>query len=243
MQKSKLKLLFIGDSITRGRLGVSYVDIVQKRFPSYEITNLGRDGETINLVFLRLFEHLKKTNDYDYIFFAGGLVDAVFPSFLEKGKMFEFAYWVQEKKGIIAKSNSIDFYEYYKSNIIDLKSICSANIVLVTLNCCNEKLDYKYNLVRDQFNAEIKKIVAEEKLFLADAAKEVNQYLSGKNQRQYSFENFWTVTYTDKLFTLFNSGADWLSQLRKLHTTIDGIHLNSKGAELFAKSVIEVLEI
>ena len=55
MQKSKLKLLFIGDSITRGRLGVSYVDIVQKRFPSYEITNLGRDGETINLVFLRLF--------------------------------------------------------------------------------------------------------------------------------------------------------------------------------------------
>ena len=34
-------------------------------------------------------------------------------------------------------------------------------------------------------------------------------------------------------------GADWLSRKRGLHVTIDGVHLNSTGADLFRRAVEE----
>ncbi len=46
-----MKILFIGDSIVKGKLGVSFVDTIAKRFPLAKITNLGVKLLTINIYY------------------------------------------------------------------------------------------------------------------------------------------------------------------------------------------------
>lgn len=58
-----MNVLFIGDSITQGRLGESFVALIRAAKPSYRIQNLGRDGETLNLIRSNLSGALKRTTD------------------------------------------------------------------------------------------------------------------------------------------------------------------------------------
>ncbi len=237
-----MKILFIGDSIIRGKQGVNFVKIIAKFFPHFKITNLGNDGETLNIISKRLLNHLREVNDYDFIVFEGGAGDVVIPSFLEKGKLFEFAYHHQKKKGMIPLTNSADFYSFLKKTIKEVKLLFKGKLILITNGCFNEKLTSELNSKRNEYNKIIKQLVSEEQLLLADAGLLIDEYLKTKNQTDYIYEIFWCVAYTDKIVTSFKTGASRLSKKRNLLVTIDGVHLNDKGAELFSQSVIKVLE-
>jgi lysophospholipase L1-like esterase len=238
-----MKILFIGDSIIKGSQGVNFVKLVSKHFPTFQITNLGIDGESLNLISKRLLNHLKKVNDYDYIILEGGAGDIALPTFLEKGKLFEFAYRHQLKKGIIPLTNSADFHSFMNITIREVKGKFNGKLILLTLGCLNEKLDSKLNFKREEYNQVIKQLSKEQNILLADPGILVNDFLKAKTQNDFYYGNFWSVAYTDRIFTLFNRGARYLSKKRNLWLTIDGVHLNEKGAELFAQSIINLLEI
>lgn len=42
-----MKIACIGDSLTDGKPGVSFVKILKKRFPEIRFVNLGKAGETV----------------------------------------------------------------------------------------------------------------------------------------------------------------------------------------------------
>ena len=239
---SKPNFLFIGDSITRGGLGVNFVPLIVRHFGASKVVNLGKDGESLNLISQRLMRHLQKKNDYDYIICAGGLGDVGLSVFLERGPMFRFAHWVQRLKGIQPLEKVEAFEQFYDRSIKEAQALSKARFVMVTLNCLNEKRDYRYNHKRAAYNQAIKRVAAANGCLLADAAELVDQFLVDKPQRDYHINNFWAVTYSDPIITLTDSGADWLSKIRKLHLTIDGVHLNSKGAGIFAEAIIKAIE-
>lgn len=238
----KTRMLFIGDSITRGGLGVNYVKKIQAHFGGFEAVNKGVDGESLNLIMHRLVQHLKQKNNYDFVVCAGGLNDATIRSFLEKGPLFRFAYKFQIYKGNRPIFDGHDFEIFYEKKLQEAQQLTKATFILLTLNCANEKSDTKYNKTRIIYNEIIRKIAKRNNCLLADAALGIDKYLASKTQRDFLFKNFWTVTYTDPLITITNRGADWLSKIRKLHVTIDGVHLNSTGADIFAQSVIAAIE-
>lgn len=42
-----MKIALFGDSLTEGRPGVSYFNILKKKFPNITFVNLGKPGETV----------------------------------------------------------------------------------------------------------------------------------------------------------------------------------------------------
>lgn len=76
-----LKILVAGDSITWGSVGASYTKLLQQRFPNWQITNIGRNGDTLLVITNRLFKALTADNTYDFIVLQGGYNDILLPWF------------------------------------------------------------------------------------------------------------------------------------------------------------------
>lgn len=234
-----MRILFSGDSITLGSQGVSYVKKVMAEIPGARHANIACNGETLNMMSERLLRHLKMQADYDVIVIAGGLGDAAFPLLKSMGMMFRFAYAAQEFIGMKPARDADDFQHSYQKLIDSVKAISSAKLVLVTLNCIGEKPGFPPYLLRNNFNKRIRQLAIENELVLADPGSLIDEYLSANEGSAYFLGNFWKLTYSDKLFAMSKSGFDWLSRRRKLTVTFDGLHLNSAGAEIFAKALLE----
>ncbi|MGX5599058.1 TetR family transcriptional regulator C-terminal domain-containing protein [Bacillus cereus] len=50
----KMQIGLIGDSLTEGRSGVSFVNILKRKYPSITFLNLGKPGETVKSLHTRL---------------------------------------------------------------------------------------------------------------------------------------------------------------------------------------------
>ncbi|TRX35453.1 hypothetical protein FNW52_10440 [Flavobacterium sp. ZT3R18] len=234
-----MKILFIGDSITRGELGVSFVELIAKSQPSLQITILGENGETLNVICNRLFNHLKFEQDYDCIIFQSGYNDILLPSFLEKGKLFKWAYQQQIKNGLIPLPNPCEFLVFLKKNIRSIKQLFKGRIVLLTIGCVGENLNSELNSLRNRINEAIRKVALDEEIILADIQKEFDDVLAKEVQSNYCLGNFWAVTLWDK----FKKDFKKLSGRRGLFLTIDGVHLNNAGAAIFTDCILNELDI
>lgn len=233
-----MKILFIGDSITRGKLGASFVDIIARNDPKYKITNLGNDGETMNVITERLINHLKTENNYEYIILQGGYNDLLLPTFRNKGTMFNFAYNHQLKNGHNPLTDQNNTYLFFKETITEIKQLFHGKIMLLTIACVGENLNSELNAKRNDFNQAIKKISEEENLILLDVGNKFEIHLKDKIPSDYCLNSFLAVTLFDKMTSDFNK----LSSKRKLFLTIDGVHLNKTGAEIFANCISKELE-
>ena len=67
-----MKILCIGDSGTRGSVGVSYVKAIAAAHPEWKVENAGVNGEPITSIGKRLIGKLDAGNAYDVIVLQGG---------------------------------------------------------------------------------------------------------------------------------------------------------------------------
>jgi lysophospholipase L1-like esterase len=234
-----MKILFIGDSITRGKLGASFVKLIVKSDVEIQITNLGKDGETLNVITDRLLNHLKFNSDYDYLVLQGGYNDIILPFFYTKGNLFKRVYEQQIENGFLPITSSNEISDFIKLNILKIKRLFEGKIILLTIGCVGEDLKSKLNIQRNEFNEIIRNVVIEGNLILSDPQIEFDKYLKDRAQSSYCMDNLWSVIWWDKLYR----NPDTLSKKRKLFLTIDGVHLNNKGAEIFANSILSQLNI
>ncbi|MEE8605369.1 MAG: SGNH/GDSL hydrolase family protein, partial [Candidatus Aminicenantaceae bacterium] len=54
MDKNRMKIAFMGDSLTEGVVGASYFDILQDTLSQHELLNYGKGGDTVISLFRRL---------------------------------------------------------------------------------------------------------------------------------------------------------------------------------------------
>ncbi|MBL0331111.1 MAG: SGNH/GDSL hydrolase family protein [Bacteroidetes bacterium] len=232
-----MKIVFVGDSITNGKLGASFVDLISKD-NRYHITNLGHDGDTWNLIFNRLHSHLKVDQSMDCIVLQGGYNDLLLPFFQERGGLFQRAYDQQLKKGCAPVSTE-EFTKMLESHIRKIKEVYHGRLILLTIGCVGEKLDSELNAKRNHFNELLIQVAEKEKLTLVNTQIPFDAFLSTSQQSSYCLDNIWAITIWDRLFKKW----DALSKKRGLHLTIDGVHLNTKGAAIFAESIARELHL
>lgn len=231
-----MKILFAGDSISNGKLGASFTDLISQN-SFYQTTNLGRDGETFNLIFKRLVGHLNLENDYDYIVLQGGYNDILLPSFLKKRRIFKWTYDYQIKHGH-SPIPVTELESFLMREIQKVRELYKGPIIFLTIGCIGEQLNSDLNLQRNKFNEVIKHVTQQQNLYLVNPQIEFDKYLNQKQQSNYCLENFWAIAIWDRLTKNLNK----LSHRRNLHLTIDGVHLNDQGAEIFANCVIHELK-
>ena len=230
-----MKVLFIGDSITRGTQGVDWVKMIENDHPYWTIENAAVNGATLNKISERLKKELKSDNAYKAIVLQTITNDILLPSFKHRNFWFQQAYQRQIRSGNKPASPA-NFELELKRTVEYIRSNSNSEIILTTLGCINENLLAETNAELFSYNSIIKKIAVEFNCILADVSKRFQEELSHHDLHDYCLDNFSNTAFLD-LVSCSLGMVDNLSLKRKLHLTIDGVHLNSNGAKIFKEVV------
>jgi lysophospholipase L1-like esterase len=237
----KMRILFFGDSLTRGQVGASFVDLLSTHYPDADFINKGTNGDTLDQISEKLLTHLQQTNNYDYIVLQGGGNDILLPFFNIRGGLFRFAYNSQIKKGLRPVPDSMAYYKALVELFKNIRLVYKGKVIFITMTYLNEKPDTELNRQRLAFNSMARKAALQESMIVADIEPLFNEYLKDKVQTDYLIESFWAVTITDRIFSLFKKGIDHLSKHRRLLLTIDGAHLNNTGASMICDTLRQII--
>lgn len=228
-------LTLIGDSLTAGKLGVAYADWLNLPDDT-DLINLGKDGDTVRGVRDRLSEALSDTLP-DILVIEAGANDILLPEMKSRGG--EWASFVadMEKRG----SRPAESTEKFESTYRDMLSICEAKgircVIAVTIPPLGEGPAPLQDKRRKEMNRIILKLAEEHRAEVADVACLFEEVLENFLVRSDWFFDSPSVFTTDLRRIRRDRSAMPLSEERGLYLTVDGAHLNEKGAEMMGIAV------
>ncbi|SES24166.1 GDSL-type esterase/lipase family protein [Psychrobacillus sp. OK032] len=212
-----MKIGFIGDSLTDGRPGVSFFHILKERYPTVTLVNLGKPGETVKSLHVRLTK-TKLATDYDLIFLWIGVND-VYSKLLS----------IQAQPVV---NSHEEFKEVYQQ-ILDMIIASSRKVVTVSPSIVGEDLQNSPNQETNEFASLIESISKKKSVDYVNIQAVFKEHLVKVNSSDYISTNPMRVML-DVFFYKKPTKIDKLSKKRGLHLTLDGIHLNSTGAQIVA---------
>lgn len=221
-----MRIGLFGDSLTEGRPGVSFVKLLKERYPQHEFDNQGKPGETIKSLDVR-FSKEPLTSSYDLSFLWIGVND-VYSKLLK----------VKAQPPV---SDHEEFREYYEKHL-SLLSFHSKRVIAVTPALIGEQADNETNKELQELSFLIQFITSKHKnvdcLNMYEVFKE---HLSVGASSDFINTNVLSIM-KDALFYKNHSKIDQLSAKRGLRYTLDGIHLNSKGALIAANEYARLID-
>jgi len=236
------KILFSGDSLTRGELGRGFIPLLRREFPNVELINLGKDGDTLTGIGKRTLNQLTDESAISGLVIEAGHNDIILSDFMNKSMVHKSIAKAYIRKGSVPAPTSTDFIKLYRDIIRNCRALTSCPLAVTTLSCISEDLKSSLNTKRRSFNEEIKKIAKDENLILLDVAQLFDSILEKSGSSSYFMDNLLKLTGADKRDSRSDQNANALSQKRGLVLTIDGIHLNSRGAFLYKKIISSYIQ-
>ncbi|NPV00643.1 MAG: SGNH/GDSL hydrolase family protein [Brevinematales bacterium] len=238
-----MRLLFTGDSITLGQIGYSYVNLITEKLQGANIVNLGLDGDTLSGIMKRTLSHLHETKHYDAIVIAAGHNDIILPYFHTLGFMHRKIVKTLSKRGSIPVQDSDEFELKYCDFIGGIRKVTPSPIIITTLSCLNENPNSMTNRRRIEFNERILAVAKKCRTELADAGMCFDEVLRDKTTTDYFMNNLLNTFLFDKKACAKPNGADRLSEKRHLNLTIDGVHINSTGAQIYRDVILRTMKV
>lgn len=235
-----MKTVFAGDSITEGITGDSYLKLVQKRCPRIKAVNLGLGGDTLLGITGRLKKYLKKHDDVELLFLQAGHNDIILPSFMDQGASFRTFSLLLEKRGSVPVAESSRFGECFARQLQEIRSLYRGKFWVLTLSCVNEHPDSPTDRLRREYNSQIRAAVQGTDVRLIDVGRKFDLVLQdgGRDYRTRSVKD----VLLDSLLAKLPNGSMSISEKRELELTIDGVHLNTRGAQLYAGLIAQAVE-
>ena len=222
-----MKIGLIGDSLTEGRPGVSFYKILKGKYPNEIFINLGKPGETVKSLYNRLSKTTLDT-DFDLIFLWIGVND-VYSKLLK----------VQAQP---VSNNREEFEDYYK-RIIEWIKAYSKKVIVVTPALVGEKMDSPSNMEIKELAKMVDSIASSYMdISVLDMQQIFSKHLANLECSDYISTNVMTIM-KDALFVKKIPRIDKLSKERGLYCTLDGVHMNSKGAEIVADAYGSVIDL
>jgi lysophospholipase L1-like esterase len=222
-----VKIGLIGDSLTEGRPGVSFYKILKGKYPNEIFINLGKPGETVKSLYNRLSKTTLDT-DFDLIFLWIGVND-VYSKLLK----------VQAQP---VSNNREEFEDYYK-RIIEWIKAYSKKVIVVTPALVGEKMDSPSNMEIKELAKMVDSIASSYMdISVLDMQQIFSKHLANLECSDYISTNVMTIM-KDALFVKKIPRIDKLSKERGLYFTLDGVHMNSKGAEIVADAYGSVIDL
>lgn len=240
-----MKILIAGDSITEGITGISYINLLKKEMPNAEIINLGLGGDTIIGIGNRILEHLKETNDYTAIVIEAGHNDILLPILETQAVPYRLIAKSLMLRGSLPIEDPDVFEGVYRTVLKVLFKHTKAKVFVSTLTCIGEDLTLKSNYKRKIYNENIKKLAEslERPVTVIDVASKFDRHLESQICRPYLLDDVFKNFLKEAHKTMSDETSLEISKERGLHLTIDGIHLNRNGADLYAKAFYSALNM
>ena len=227
---SKRSIAFWGDSLTEGFPGVSYFEILKQRLPEDNLINYGKGGDTV----LSLYRRLKRTQlsqPVDIAFLWVGVNDI----FVKLSG----SYLVY--KTILNQPWTRNYEEFERYYRLTLEILCQhANkVITVPPLFLGEGPNNKWNRELGMLSRIIKQVSnLHPKVNYLDLRKIIYPQLSDKKTSAYLPASL-TRIGLDTLLLKQKAQIDKMAFERGLVFTLDGVHLNSRGAEIVADIFLE----
>jgi len=227
-----MKIAFLGDSITEGIPGVSYVDIIRNSNENFAVSNRGKGGDTVT----SLLKRVKNMNDlksFDVFVLFVGINDIY-------GKL-TFTYKIlKAMKNQKAVKDYMQFENKY-TELLNYLSAFNKKIIVIPPLLLGEDLSTQWN---DQVFELVKIVkglatVNQNSVFL-NVRKVFVEELNDKEVSNYLPLRI--IELGKDVTQLKNSDSvDKKSMERGLYLTLDGVHINSKGAKILSRMILEEL--
>lgn len=227
-----MKIFCLGDSLTYGKIGYSYIKFLPAEIKA---VNKGKNGDTTHGAYKRLIKYLKnpKYADIDTYIVCIGANDIMLPYFATISPFWRLRAMIKAvyKKCI---TDDIKFEEEYEKYIKLLKSE-NKNIVLAGLPITELK-NFPLKKVQKR-NAIIKSIAERYNIPFVDTYAILKSLVNAELKAfQWGYTNIRRIL-DDFVMLVFPFTKDWLSKIRKLDISVDGAHLNSRSAKKLAQAV------
>lgn len=227
------RLVCFGDSITQGRIGTSYVDMLRTALPNVEVINRGVDGDTTYNLLMRL--------DADVIALRPDLVSIMIglnDFGTAYGEIVSRIYYRTAKKTPCAID--IPVFEAFYAGIIRQLQHAGIAVVLFTPTTINEIPDTPGHVLLDGYVQVVRRLATQFDLPIVDvraafvAAMRADPRDGPKYHLLQVARDEWDI----------QRGATTYAQLthdRGFQLVVDGVHLSEAGARLVAQTVLPTL--
>ena len=234
-----MTVTIIGDSLTAGNLGIPYMRYLNPP-EGTAIINRGRDGDTVRGVRERLEESLRADRP-DVLVVEIGANDILLPEMAARGGNWTPFVERMLTQGSIPTPDPDDFIAMYADLLHIAGSWGTEHIICLSIPPVGENLGSERNRRREVLNRRIRELTVDEGLLLLDiAAAFENELKSISLTSDYFFDDPGEFVIDARLIRRKQEAAI-LSEERGLFFTMDGAHLNEKGAALMARVISESL--
>jgi lysophospholipase L1-like esterase len=230
-----MKIAFIGDSLTKGIPGSSYFAILRKKLSQHQLVNLGRGNDTVVSLYRRMDRLHFDAEPFDLAFLWVGVND------VSK----ESAWWFRVANALRRqpRSQSLAQFQGYYQKTLDLLICHTRRVVAVAPLLKGEVIDSEWNKQIDILARAIEKLTTHYRAVqYLDLRPAFYARLAGRQISHYLREGPLRIAL-DILTLWSDAQVDKKSAERGLHLTLDGVHLNSTGAEIvadmFSKAVVK----
>jgi lysophospholipase L1-like esterase len=228
-----VRLGFFGDSLTEGRPGVSYVDLLRARFPQHEILNYGRGGDSVVGTLDRVCS-LDVEGPFDLAFVWTGVNDVL-------AHVSNVSPWTRRLLGEPWTEGQDAFVSTYRELLAELQQMAQ-RIVSVAPLFVGEDLDNSWNRQLAQLSKAISEVCSSfENVEFLDLRPEMTDVASNRCDSSF-VERSGLATVWEAVALHDADAVDRLSSERGLCYTLDGVHLNSRGAQVVADVLARVIE-
>lgn len=223
-----MNIAFLGDSITEGIHGCSYVNILEEKYPTHQIANYGKGGDTIKSLYKRI-QNIETLIEYDIVFLFVGVNDL----FGKLSPLYRIIKFLMKQPC----SKDINEFELYYIKTIEYLLLHTKNIVVLPPLFIGEDDSNEWNIKLKEIVRLIEKITKGYRdIEYLDIRKEFVSYLKDKEISEYLPLKAMDMKQ-DGDDMKKGTPVDEISLKRGLHTTIDGVHLNTAGAKIIATEI------
>ena len=221
----------IGDSLTHGNIGQSWVDYLREEFPNDIFLNEGINANTAWQVLQRLEPILECKPDL--IILMIGTNDALGSFDVDSGLRYK-------------KNNNlpeVPSFEKYKEQLVELidKIVLSSKVALCTLPPIGENKDSEVNQHVNKFNDYIKFVADDKNLSLLPVSESLWFEIQSRKYQLKSDYNPKTFPFLRRVFGgifhhyLLKQSWNDIAKAKGQWILFDQIHLNERGAEIVFK--------
>ena len=232
--------LLAGDSLTEGVYGESYVDRIEDVLGRGQVANFSNAYGTAKSLLDRIEEPIRSCQPR-WVILAVGSNDVWLP-WLGKRSL-GWGLWHVYRRVLWGKtvtSNLDEFAAVYRALVETSRSAPGSRVLVCTASPLGERFSSPVNRQLARVNGILKQVAGDCQAPVADVWQAFVDELSGLDRRSGYLPTEWLFSWLDRQ-RLRTSSPDEISRRRKLHLTFDGVHLNSRGAELWANTILNAL--
>jgi lysophospholipase L1-like esterase len=232
------RVLLLGDSLTAGHPGVGYPGMMARLGFPRELAVEGRGGATVTEVRWRLNPMIARHSP-GAVLVEVGANDILIPHFHRRGGSWKKLAMNLQFRGNVPMTTPEAFMKTFGELLESVPT--GVEVVLATVACLGEVPGSELNRARNRYNEVIRNLARKHGAGLADTAEAFDRKLRNLENPSPYFMDRHSSDFLQTVITAPDAGADYLSRRRGLHLTMDGAHLNSRGARLYALTVMAAL--